>query len=126
MKRTPWLGNHIYTYMPYAVLPRRPVIAAGRGAGQGEMAKLSGAEVLLLVVLPLSMYTCCLLLGIQFGRLMEREADNNGSIEFTWRGALDYVTKVMDQSIISSTMIAMAPAIATACSCSSCIISIHQ
>jgi hypothetical protein len=61
------------------------------------MGKVSGAVVVLLVILPLSMYTCFLLLGIQFGRLLEREADNSGGVEFTWRGALDYVTKVNNE-----------------------------
>jgi hypothetical protein len=72
------------------------------------MAKLSGLAVLFLVIHPLSMYTFSLVLGIQLGRLLERGADNSGGV--------DYVTKVMDRSIISST-IAMAAAIATACSC---------
>jgi hypothetical protein len=69
------------------------------------MAKLSGAAVLLLVIVPLSMYTCALLVGIQLGRALERAPDNSGGsgVEFTWRGALDYVTKVIDRSIISST-----------------------
>jgi len=59
------------------------------------MAKLSGAAVLLLVVVPLSMYTYALLVGIQLGRALERGPDNSvgASVEFTWRGALDYVTK---------------------------------
>jgi hypothetical protein len=71
------------------------------------MAKLSGAAVLLLVIVPLSMYTCALLVGIQLGRALERGPDNSGGsgVEFTWRGALDYViTKVIDRSIISSTI----------------------
>ncbi|XP_066340820.1 salt stress-induced protein-like isoform X4 [Miscanthus floridulus] len=56
--------------MPYAVLPRRP----GRPIpGRSVIAAGSGAG--------------------QFGRLLEREADNSGGVEFTWRGALDYVTK---------------------------------
>ncbi|XP_066340717.1 uncharacterized protein [Miscanthus floridulus] len=58
------------------------------------MAKLSGAAVLLLVVVPLSMYTCALLVGIQLVRALERGPGNSGAgVEFTWRGALDYVTK---------------------------------
>jgi hypothetical protein len=68
------------------------------------MAKLSGAAVLLLVVVPLSMYTYALLVGIQLGRALERGPDNSvgASVEFTWRGALDYVTKVIDHIVDNS------------------------
>ncbi|CAD6258805.1 unnamed protein product [Miscanthus lutarioriparius] len=61
------------------------------------MGKVSGDVVVFLVVFPLSMNICFFLAGIQFGRLLEREADNSGGVEFTWRGALDNVTKVIDR-----------------------------
>lgn len=39
------------------------------------MAKLSGAAVLLLLLVPLCMYTCALLVGVQLGRALERRPD---------------------------------------------------
>ncbi|XP_066340822.1 salt stress-induced protein-like [Miscanthus floridulus] len=57
------------------------------------MGKVSGDVVVFLVIFPLSMNICFFLAGIQFGRLLEREANNSGGVEFTWRGALDNVTK---------------------------------
>jgi len=60
-----------------------------------EMAKLklSGAAVLLIVVVPLFMYTGALLIGIQLGRALERRPDSV-RVSFTIRGALGYLAKV--------------------------------
>ena len=60
------------------------------------MAKVSGATVvLLLVVVPLSMYTCALLVGVQLGRALERRPDGVVSVSFSIRGVrLDLVAKV--------------------------------
>jgi len=82
------------------------------------MAKLSRATVLLLVVVPLCMYTFALLVGVQLGQALERNPDVRlrwtleklipkslgGVVEFTWRGATfdhRYVTKAV-ASISSS------------------------
>lgn len=80
-------------------------------------AKLSVAAVLLLVVVPLCMYTCALLVGIQLGRTLERGPDSAGGVGFTWRGALHYVTKVrraIDRSIYIC--VAIGSAILATCS----------
>jgi hypothetical protein len=63
--------------------------------GELEMAKLklSGAAVLLIVVVPLFMYTGALLIGIQLGRALERRPDSGG-VSFSIRGALAYLAKV--------------------------------
>lgn len=115
-------------YMPCmpscrVVFPAGLLLLQQAGA-QGEMGKgkVSGEVVVLLLLVVLPLYICFMLLGIQFGRLVEREAqaaDNSGGDQVTWRGAHDYVAKVIDPSIISST-IAMAPATCI------CIIYIHQ
>ncbi|XP_062204330.1 mannose/glucose-specific lectin-like [Phragmites australis] len=55
--------------------------------------RLSGAAVLLiLVVVPLCMYTCAFLVGMELGRALERRPDSV-SVRFSIRGVLDYVTK---------------------------------
>ena len=56
--------------------------------------KLSGAAFLLLIiVVPLFMYTGALLTGIQLGRALERRPDSV-RVSFTIRGALGYLAKV--------------------------------
>ncbi|TVU50655.1 hypothetical protein EJB05_02034, partial [Eragrostis curvula] len=57
------------------------------------MARLSGAAVLLLVVVPLCMYTCALFVGIQLGQALERRPDS-----ISIRGVVDYFSKVIDRS----------------------------
>ncbi|RLM58763.1 jacalin-related lectin 3-like [Panicum miliaceum] len=54
--------------------------------------KLSGAAVLLIIVVPLFMYTGALLIGIQLGRALERRPDSGG-VSFSIRGALAYLAK---------------------------------
>ncbi|KAF8657920.1 hypothetical protein HU200_059730 [Digitaria exilis] len=49
-----------------------------------EMANLSGAAVLLLVVVLLCMYTCVLLVGIQLGRAIERRPPDTDSVSLTF------------------------------------------
>ena len=59
-----------------------------------KLIKLSGAAFLLLmVVVPLLMYTGALLTGIQLGRALERRPDSV-RVSFTIRGALGYLAKV--------------------------------
>ena len=55
--------------------------------------KLSGAAVVLVMVVPLFMYTGALLVGIQLGRALERRPDSV-RVSFTIRGALGYLAKV--------------------------------
>ncbi|KAF8706408.1 hypothetical protein HU200_030673 [Digitaria exilis] len=54
--------------------------------------KLSGAAVLLIVVVPVFMYAGALLIGIQLGRALERRHDSV-TVSFSIRGALAYVAK---------------------------------
>ncbi|CAM0146900.1 unnamed protein product [Urochloa decumbens] len=54
--------------------------------------KLSGAAVLLVIVVPLFMYGGALLIGIQLGRALERSPDSM-SVSFSIRGALAYLAK---------------------------------
>ncbi|CAM0151249.1 unnamed protein product [Urochloa decumbens] len=54
--------------------------------------KLSGAAVLLVIVVPLFMYAGALLIGIQLGRALERSPDSM-SVSFSIRGALAYLAK---------------------------------
>ncbi|CAL5098542.1 unnamed protein product [Urochloa decumbens] len=56
--------------------------------------KLSGAAVLLVIVVPLFMYAGALLIGIQLGRALERSPDSM-SVSFSIRGALAYLAKVI-------------------------------
>ena len=59
-----------------------------------KLIKLSGAAFLLLmVVVPLLMYTGALLTGIQLGRALERRPDGV-SVSFSIRGAFAYLAKV--------------------------------
>ncbi|KAJ1264623.1 hypothetical protein BS78_08G013800 [Paspalum vaginatum] len=55
--------------------------------------KLSGAAVLLLVVVPLCIYTCALLVGVHLGRALERRPDsvsnNRGILRFVAKGIWD-------------------------------------
>ncbi|CAL4995836.1 unnamed protein product [Urochloa decumbens] len=54
--------------------------------------KLSGAAVLLVIVVPLFMYAGALLIGVQLGRALERSPDSV-SVSFSIRGALAYLAK---------------------------------
>ncbi|CAN6348833.1 unnamed protein product [Urochloa humidicola] len=54
--------------------------------------KLSGAAVLLVIVVPLFMYAGALLIGIQLGRALE-SSPRSVSVSFTIRGALAYLAK---------------------------------
>ncbi|KAG2614643.1 hypothetical protein PVAP13_3NG233134 [Panicum virgatum] len=54
--------------------------------------KLSGAAVVLVMVVPLFMYTGALLVGIQLGRALERRPDGV-SVSFSIRGAFAYLAK---------------------------------
>ncbi|CAN6325659.1 unnamed protein product [Urochloa humidicola] len=54
--------------------------------------KLSGAAVLLVIVVPLFMYAGALLIGVQLGRALERNPDSV-SVSFSIRGALAYLAK---------------------------------
>ncbi|KAL6653483.1 hypothetical protein ACP70R_009061 [Stipagrostis hirtigluma subsp. patula] len=56
------------------------------------MARLSVAAVLLMVVIPLCMYTCALLVGVELGRAIERRPDSI-NISLSVRGVLDYIRK---------------------------------
>ncbi|KAL6871034.1 hypothetical protein ACP4OV_014882 [Aristida adscensionis] len=56
------------------------------------MARLSVAAVLLLVAVPLCMYTCALLVGVELGRAVERMPDTL-SLSLSVRGVLDHVKK---------------------------------
>ncbi|CAO2147483.1 unnamed protein product [Urochloa humidicola] len=53
--------------------------------------KLSGAAVLLVIVVPLFMYGGALLIGVQLGRALQRKSPD--SVSFSIRGALTYLAK---------------------------------
>lgn len=58
------------------------------------MARLSGAAVLLILVVPLLMYACALFVGIQVGRALERSPDSINVVSV--RGLVQYFAKVID------------------------------
>jgi len=79
----------MYSYRDRYSKQRREVVRSE----MAKLIKLSGAALLLMVVVPLLMYTGALLTGIQLGRALERRPDSV-RVSFTIRGALGYLAKV--------------------------------